>query len=776
MDLNDIENKLSQLTRRQKTIVDFLVQDKDDTYIASRLKINEGTVRKHIQNICEVFEIKKSDNKLRSKRRKTLLNILKYIKLDDKDPLKSDQEKFIYEKELKRTISHSEVKTSTIDSNKIKHNLPRRNNILIGRKKELNDLLKFISLENRTPIISVDGIGGVGKTALVLEAAYKCLEASHKNESNSIPKFDVIVFCSAKENYLLPEGIYNKLSNEIHNTLQQIFRQIALTLNNFTIEKIVGEKQQEKVYDCLKTQRSLIIVDNMETINDRKSVISFLSGLPLTSKAVITTRERMVLYGILPLESLPEEDSLQLIYQQANQKCIEISEDDARLLHEFLGGIPVALIYAVGQIAYGKNVKDIVNKSISLPEHIAHFCFKDSLENIKNRQSYKVLMALSMFRSGPKIQTLSEISGIFDENIIKDSLAELIKLSLASLGNDRIKILPLTREFAASELNKNNQLHEEFRDNWISWYKKFANKHGNRDWDEWQTEYNKLESEWSNLLFVLSWCANHDRYKDVCELWDLVNNFSSLYGHWSDRLSWLEWIEDKSWEAGEHEESYKAKIDRSYTLIKKRDFKEAQELLTEVLKRKNISKENFVFATQNFALLKIKQKEYDEALLLIDESEDLISIANFKKHYQDRRTIVSMSLRAEVFIKQERYEEAKNILYIILDKSNNFESQDSKKRKWQRMINIARRMIADIAVIEKDYDLASELLETGFEETERNNDRLGIAEYKRSLAVLEYARQNQEKSHKYAEEAMNLFRDLYMIEEANEMSTKWLET
>src|SRR5262249_43534717 len=65
------------------------------------------------------------------------------------------------------------------ESRTIPCNLPSPSYIeLIGRKKEVARLLEFLSSHYAAHLITVDGIGGVGKTALTLEVAYRCLRAS----------------------------------------------------------------------------------------------------------------------------------------------------------------------------------------------------------------------------------------------------------------------------------------------------------------------------------------------------------------------------------------------------------------------------------------------------------------------------------------------------------------------------------------------------------------------------------------------------------------------
>lgn len=111
-------------------------------------------------------------------------------------------------------------------------------------------------------LISVDGIGGVGKTALVLEVAYRYLRASTGEAPNSnIPTCDAIIFVSAKQRYLTPGG--QLPSSEAERTLRDLSREVAQTLNRFEITQATPQEQPSKVRDALSRQRTLLIVDNL---------------------------------------------------------------------------------------------------------------------------------------------------------------------------------------------------------------------------------------------------------------------------------------------------------------------------------------------------------------------------------------------------------------------------------------------------------------------------------------------------------------------------------
>lgn len=251
------------------------------------------------------------------------------------------------------------VAASPTHRRSIPHNLPSPTYTeFIGREVDMKTLLERLSPEHGAHMITVHGIGGVGKTALVLAAAYLCLEASCENRGVA-PRFDAIIFTSAKQQELVPDGILRRQQGQ--RNLREIFREIANALGDPTIIQSPPNDQFDRVRQILSKQRSLLIVDNMETIEDRNQVIEFLYNLPICVKVVITTRERIALLPI-SLRNLPLNDGLQLIQQQAGEKGISINDAESQLLYDRTGGIPLAIVYALGQVSCGYSLNSVLEK------------------------------------------------------------------------------------------------------------------------------------------------------------------------------------------------------------------------------------------------------------------------------------------------------------------------------------------------------------------------------------------------------------------------------
>ncbi|RMG91137.1 MAG: ATP-binding protein, partial [Chloroflexi bacterium] len=360
----------------------------------------------------------------------------------------------------------------------ILNNLPRpEHTAFIGRQAELARLLQLLLPEHAAHLISVDGIGGVGKTTLVIEAAYRCLRASSGElPAPHIPTFDAIIFTSAKQQYLTPHGILDR--RQAQRTLQDIFREIAVTLDRSDITRTTADEQPDRVRRALSRQQTLLIVDNLETIDDRQNVIAFLYDLPPSVKVVITTREQ-ALFAPIRLEQLPETEGLKLIQHEAQDKAITLNEEQALALYRCTGGVPAAIVYAVGQIASGYLIEGVLARLTRHEGNVARFCFEGSVAPLRGQPAHHLLMAMAMFPKRPLREAVIRTAGLSADPIAADEgLARLQQLSLTTGQEGRYQMLPLTREYGLAELAANPDFEEEARERWIHWYLEFAEKFG----------------------------------------------------------------------------------------------------------------------------------------------------------------------------------------------------------------------------------------------------------------------------------------------------------
>lgn len=201
------------------------------------------------------------------------------------------------------------------------HNLPQPDyGKFIGREQELTKAMRILRPypHSQHSLVTIDGVGGIGKSALALEIAHRFLrEIEHLPPEDY---FEVLVWTSAKQTVLRPgSGIVTR--QQILRTLDDICEAVAVTLD---LEDKILSHSRDKVGHIrryLSQRRTLLIVDNLETVDD-EAVIEFLQELPAPSKAIITTRHRIDVAYPVRLLGMKWEESKTLIEQECLKKAM----------------------------------------------------------------------------------------------------------------------------------------------------------------------------------------------------------------------------------------------------------------------------------------------------------------------------------------------------------------------------------------------------------------------------------------------------------------------
>jgi hypothetical protein len=137
-------------------------------------------------------------------------------------------------------------------------------NELIGRKDNLSDLEnKLNHLNNR--IIQIDGIGGIGKTTFVHYFVHSLILKQEVERD-----FDFIIWTSSKRNKYTPNGIKD-LTEYIANYKELIESVFDFIKSNRLIDESEEDEvleREEYVLNFLNSNKVLLIIDNLETLND----------------------------------------------------------------------------------------------------------------------------------------------------------------------------------------------------------------------------------------------------------------------------------------------------------------------------------------------------------------------------------------------------------------------------------------------------------------------------------------------------------------------------
>jgi tetratricopeptide (TPR) repeat protein len=217
--------------------------------------------------------------------------------------------------------------------NRVHWNVPfGRNWKFVGQASHLNRLENALFTESQPPKIAITGLGGVGKTQIVLELAYRTKE-KHQD-------------CSV---FWLPA------TNA--ESLQQAFTDIGQQLEVPGIE----EKQADvkKLVQRHLSQESagewLLIVDNVDDIEIWNHELKAYLPKSQQGYVVCTTRNRKVAVkiarsNVIEVAEMDEEMAMQLLTKSLINQELLNSHQDAQKLLEQLTFLPLAIVQAAAYI------------------------------------------------------------------------------------------------------------------------------------------------------------------------------------------------------------------------------------------------------------------------------------------------------------------------------------------------------------------------------------------------------------------------------------------
>ena len=663
--------------------------------------------------------------------------------------------------------SHQKTEEDTVaKTSSIYQNLPTRDySSFIGRGTEITRLLELLYPDCATSQISVQGMGGIGKTALVLEAAYRCLEASCGDRTSvEAPRFQAIIFTSAQQQHLTSMGIWQRRRAQ-QRTQRDIFRAIARTLNRPDITLLPLDAQWEGIQECLARQRTLLIVDNLETLDDREDVLPILSDLPPTVKVVVTTREHVPFIPIR-LECLPKQEALHLIARQLEEKQVQLNNEQSQQLYQKTCGVPAAIVYTIGQLVAGYLLEDVLWKLTQSTSDISHYCFSNSIEPLLGQPPHQLLMALAMFPRPVKREAIAYVASVEERGAIVEGFARLMQLSLVNEQLEKYTMLPLTRSYVEAQLKTHSNFQRSAQERFVKWYLEFIRIHGNTNFKEWQN-YHDLEGEWQNITRAIEWCLSPERYKDFQEFWLYLKGFTRFYGYWDERLSWMDWLIEAAKQRQDWETVAKAMFDKAETLTlidQPAPLQEAIALCHQALESHKSTVSTLPFDVMTtLAFLYINQQQFDLAREWLAKGKNWLERFDGEQSTRDRLQIYLLYYQAQICLNTSDLDPAKKLYDKALLKA--------KTIGWRLGIIYIYGWLASVAIEQGHFKEAESLLNQNFIEANDNNDRRCIAVYKHSFARLEKARGNLAECHHWAKLAKEDFERLKMLREVKKINT-----
>lgn len=330
--------------------------------------------------------------------------------------------------------------------------LERRDYVhFVGRGGEVGQLVRFLSEE--VPVIVVHGIGGVGKTATCIEVGRRAYKAG---------LFDEVVYAPVRRGYLLREQA--AVSVAPFESFEGFLRLVTNSLGSSLPAGVDIDELERRVLELIAEEKTLIIVDNFETLREQSQLADFFWRVPGGTKALVTTRIPPATGGrFFQLDELPKEEIGEIIRNECilkgKSRLVEVDREDVLdRIYAAIGGIPLAAKLLVGAMATRwQSLDTVLDELVKVDRNrLVDFCFARIYGEMLSDDARLVLKAFGVFgreASHSDIEVATELPPVkLADSLMALEMTSLLGRQAGASGEDTYRVLPLTWIFAKQKL------------------------------------------------------------------------------------------------------------------------------------------------------------------------------------------------------------------------------------------------------------------------------------------------------------------------------------
>lgn len=331
---------------------------------------------------------------------------------------------------------------------KKEHNLPPDATPFIGRQKELKRIRKQL-LDSDCHLLTLVGLGGIGKTRLARRAAANCLDLFH-------------------------DGVWF-VPLESATTLEFVYFSIATALNLILEE---DKAAQGQVLGFLKNKSMLLVLDSVEHLKDGSEHIKTLIHSAPNLKILLTSRLRFNIKEewVLDIEGMryPSEDefekgsygAIDLFLNSAKRVNADFQASQEDLEHitsicQLMGGLPLGIELAAARVRslsceeiaeeLEEDYNFLATELTDIPERhrSLSIVFNEAYSSL-NEIDQRAYRSLSVFRGRFSKEEAKSIASVRVSQLGRFVEVSLLRRTVSGA----FQLSGMMRQYAAQELTK----------------------------------------------------------------------------------------------------------------------------------------------------------------------------------------------------------------------------------------------------------------------------------------------------------------------------------
>jgi len=301
--------------------------------------------------------------------------------------------------------------------------------------------------------LSIEGLGGIGKTALARAVAFALAEDSD---------FAGIAWISARQTWLNDRGAIETAPDAV-TSLADIVARLATQLGFAELAGLSAADKLDRLAGFLKSTSWLIVIDNLESVSDVELLLPALIPLARPARFLLTSRQTLSHFPAVarfPVRPLSPEDSRALVEAELRRRgrpgALPAAEMAA--LYEVVGGTPLALKLVAAQMAYWPlpTLLDNLRRARhAAPEQLYTFIYRRAWLALGDPARQLLLSLLPLTPDGEDVAWLRAMS-FLPPDAFDDALGQLRDYSLLeTAGPDdapRYRLHRLTTTFLQTEV------------------------------------------------------------------------------------------------------------------------------------------------------------------------------------------------------------------------------------------------------------------------------------------------------------------------------------